>query len=119
MVSGVAAPRVLVWAWACQAVARGHTARLRRRLRRGSLLSLRERRLVRAVGIEPTRRCHRGILSPLRLPVPPRPLYPRDQVLSAFPEQVELGIMSAKRAPKLYARAAAKAKPQCRHRGLL
>src|ERR1700732_1319184 len=31
-------------------------------------------RLVRAVGLEPTRRCHRGILSPLRLPVPPRPL---------------------------------------------
>jgi hypothetical protein len=30
--------------------------------------------LVRAVGLEPTRRCHRGILSPLRLPVPPRPL---------------------------------------------
>ena len=29
--------------------------------------------LVRAVGLEPTRRCHRGILSPLRLPVPPRP----------------------------------------------
>jgi hypothetical protein len=25
------------------------------------------------VGLEPTRRCHRGILSPLRLPVPPRP----------------------------------------------
>ena len=44
------------------------------RLRRGSLHSLRERRLVRAVGLEPTRRCHRGILSPLRLPVPPRPL---------------------------------------------
>ena len=44
------------------------------RLRRGSLHLLRERRLVRAVGLEPTRRCHRGILSPLRLPVPPRPL---------------------------------------------
>src|SRR3954452_8344676 len=29
--------------------------------------------LVRAVVLEPTRRCHRGILSPLRLPVPPRP----------------------------------------------
>ena len=32
-----------------------------------------KRSLVRAVGLEPTRRCHRGILSPLRLPVPPRP----------------------------------------------
>ena len=31
------------------------------------------RSVVRAVGLEPTRRCHRGILSPLRLPVPPRP----------------------------------------------
>jgi hypothetical protein len=31
------------------------------------------RALVRAVGLEPTRCCHRGILSPLRLPVPPRP----------------------------------------------
>ena len=29
--------------------------------------------LVRAAGLEPARRCHRGILSPLRLPVPPRP----------------------------------------------
>lgn len=29
--------------------------------------------VVRAVGLEPTRRCHRGILSPLRLPVSPRP----------------------------------------------
>ena len=41
-------------------------------------------RVVRAVGLEPTRRCHRGILSPLRLPVPPRPLWSRDQLLSAF-----------------------------------
>jgi hypothetical protein len=37
--------------------------------------------LVRAVGLEPTRRCHRGILSPLRLPVPPRP---RPLFLRAF-----------------------------------
>jgi hypothetical protein len=37
--------------------------------------------LVRAVGLEPTRRCHRGILSPLRLPVPPRP---RPLFLKAF-----------------------------------
>ena len=58
---------------ACRAVARG-TPAFACRLRRGSLHSLRERRLVRAVGLEPTRRCHRGILSPLRLPVPPRPL---------------------------------------------
>ena len=47
--------------------------------------------VVRAVGVEPTRRCHRGILSPLRLPVPPRPLYSGDQVLSAFTGEVELG----------------------------
>jgi hypothetical protein len=33
----------------------------------------RSQNMVRAVGLEPTRRCHRGILSPLRLPVPPRP----------------------------------------------
>ena len=46
--------------------------------------------LVRAVGLEPTRRCHRGILSPLRLPVPPRPLWSPDQRLSAFSGQVEL-----------------------------
>src|SRR5438477_11937256 len=46
-------------------------------------------RLVRAVGVEPTRRCHRGILSPLRLPVPPRPLWSPDQMLSQFPEQME------------------------------
>ena len=45
--------------------------------------------LVRAVGVEPTRRCHRGILSPLRLPVPPRPLYSGDQLLSAFIGEVE------------------------------
>ena len=45
--------------------------------------------LVRAVGLEPTRRCHRGILSPLRLPVPPRPLWSSDQILSAFPGEVE------------------------------
>jgi hypothetical protein len=49
------------------------------------------RSVVRAVGVEPTRRCHRGILSPLRLPVPPRPLYSGDQVLSAFTGEVELG----------------------------
>ena len=36
---------------------------------------------MRAVGLEPTRRCHRGILSPLRLPVPPRP---RPLFLRAF-----------------------------------
>jgi hypothetical protein len=47
--------------------------------------------LVRAVGVEPTRRCHRGILSPLRLPVPPRPLWSPDQGLSAFSGEVELG----------------------------
>src|SRR5260221_10169482 len=47
--------------------------------------------LVRAVGLEPTRRCHRGILSPLRLPVPPRPLWSRDQRLSAFSGEVESG----------------------------
>ena len=47
--------------------------------------------LVRAVGVEPTRRCHRGILSPLRLPVPTRPLWSRDQLLSAFPSAMELG----------------------------
>ena len=29
--------------------------------------------LVRAAGLEPARRYHRGILSPLRLPIPPRP----------------------------------------------
>ena len=32
-----------------------------------------------------------GILSPLRLPVPTRPLWPRDQRLSAFSGEVELG----------------------------
>jgi hypothetical protein len=31
------------------------------------------------------------ILSPLRLPVPPRPLWSRDQRLSAFPGRVEMG----------------------------
>jgi hypothetical protein len=31
------------------------------------------------------------ILSPLRLPVPPRPLWLRDQILSAFSGEVELG----------------------------
>src|SRR3981189_1914914 len=46
--------------------------------------------VVRAVGLEPTRRCHRGILSPLRLPVPPRPLWSPNQILSAFSGQVEL-----------------------------
>ena len=60
-------------AMASPAVARGHTSAFALRLRRDSLHSLRERRLVRAVGLEPTRRCHRGILSPLRLPIPPRP----------------------------------------------
>src|SRR6478735_12083624 len=49
-------------------------------------------RVVRAVGLEPTRRCHRGILSPLRLPVPPRPLWSRDQRLSAFSGEVESGV---------------------------
>ena len=48
--------------------------------------------LVRAVGLEPTRRCHRGILSPLRLPVPPRPLWSRDQILSAFPSACGNGV---------------------------
>ena len=42
------------------------------------------------MGLEPTRRCHRGILSPLRLPVLPRPLWPRDQILSAISGRVEL-----------------------------
>src|SRR6266704_2223353 len=50
---------------ACLAVARGHKPAFANRLRRGSLHSRRERRLVRAVGLEPTRRCHRGILSRL------------------------------------------------------
>jgi hypothetical protein len=49
------------------------------------------RHVVRAVGVEPTRRCHRGILSPLRLPVPPRPLWPRDQRLNAFSDPEEMG----------------------------
>jgi hypothetical protein len=30
-----------------------------------------------------------GILSPLRLPVPPRPLWSSDQILSAFSGEVE------------------------------
>ena len=29
--------------------------------------------VVRMVGLEPTRCCHRGILNPLRLPIPPHP----------------------------------------------
>ena len=45
--------------------------------------------MVRAVGLEPTRRCHRGILSPLRLPVPPRPLV-ADQPTSAFCWEVKM-----------------------------
>src|SRR5665213_1998165 len=57
----------------------------------GHLASLCLSMLVRAVGLEPTRRYHRGILSPLRLPVPPRPLWSPDQRLSAFPGEVELG----------------------------
>src|ERR1700733_12041497 len=32
------------------------------------------RRLVRTAGVEPAQPCGRGILSPLRLPVSPRPL---------------------------------------------
>src|SRR6267154_4842339 len=56
----------------------------------GGAFAVRHRPLVRAVGLEPTRRCHRGILSPLRLPVPPRPLWSSDQILSAFHGEVEL-----------------------------
>ena len=41
---------------ACRAVARGRAARLRRWLRRGSLHSLRERRLVGPAGLEPATR---------------------------------------------------------------
>jgi hypothetical protein len=74
-------------------------------------------RLVRAVGLEPTRRCHRGILSPLRLPVPPRPLWSQDQILSAFFEPVELGGPAAPLLP--YATAHDKAKPQSGHQRLL
>src|ERR1700722_10547681 len=61
-------------------------------------LSVRD--LVRAVGLEPTRRCHRGILSPLRLPVPPRPLWSPDQILSAFSGPMELA-RAFERAPSL------------------
>src|ERR1700689_302914 len=44
------------------------------------------RAMVRAVGLEPTRRCHRGILSPLRLPVPPRPHIDSHSLFAFWPQ---------------------------------
>jgi hypothetical protein len=38
--------------------------------------------MVRAVGIEPTLCCQNWILSPARLPVPPRPLVANDRRLA-------------------------------------
>src|ERR1700745_2269888 len=61
---------------ACQGVASHTKSPPSPRGSGAAALLARERRLVRAVGLEPTRRCHRGILSPLRLPVPPRPHLP-------------------------------------------
>src|SRR6478735_6958632 len=76
-------------------------------------------RVVRAVGLEPTRRCHRGILSPLRLPVPPRPLLQPDQLLIVLfrPDGMRL-LCAEKGNPSLNGRAA-KAKPQSGQERLL